>query len=205
MSHTAASNNTNNSAIPALQPTFFYEHDLDLSKCSPLDLQLVTENRLLLRTPYPKLVAMLANDVFFSDWHAAKVEANSAKKIHFILDALSCYCCLLSPLRDSNDVRLGQVYVDTTDILFWKHIVHHTLRGSPYASKSVPDSKSVPETASHTLPEQVNDSDDHEYKVVQKVEHTMKPYRYWCKDNVQPSDSSRAQQPSTRKRNVWIS
>lgn len=176
----------------------FPNYDLNLSTCTPEELQVITTHRLLVRTRYPKLVSKIFLNTEFSRWyhsaHSAQTDVDSVMKLQHIINAITNYTSLFNKIEEIN----------TDDILFWKFVTvpsaHHATTAPSDESTTQPGEAHAEEVAPATT--EVDTIADHERTVVQRVEHTMKPYRYWCRNS---TTEPTTRPNSTRKRNVWIS
>ena len=192
----------------------YFKNDLDFSRCSPEYLKIIANNQLLVQAAYPKLIAMIATNKHFSKWYDSKFSSSNnseTKKIRFIVSCVEYYDSLFA------DTDNKIINVESTT--FWKCMIFQSQLCRTQESESV----ALRDAAAHASMKETKkddtrnatgshikvDDDDHEGVVLQKVERTLKPYRYWSADEYSEANSTPTVESGnrtfTRKRNVWIS
>lgn len=175
----------------------FCVDDMDFSKYSNEQLVYLCDHRLFVRSRYPKLAFSLLHNPNLTKWIASTPKAasmNEADKVTCVVNAIQAYAT-----NFKGEFKQDKIHLQ--DARFWQHLVDEFWK---YA-----------ETTSHARTKSRDTTvDEHEKLVIRRVNHTLKPYRYW-KDAGSHSnsdrsdvsiDSKRNKQNATRKktRSIWI-
>lgn len=188
------------------------------------------------RIAYPKLVAALTTNTYFDKWYSAKFQHfDQTKKIQFIISTLAYYndlfgnadgqidissvtlwkCIVFQAGRQSNksDAAPAEDRTDNTGEQFnttdKSAITEPSSSGTDMHAPAVAkDSAAEPDASDTSL----RNMRAHEGIVVQKVDRTIKPYKYWARGNRNDSGEPEKDELgnptksyNTRKRSVWVS
>lgn len=179
------------------QDFVFSVDDMDFSKYSNEQLVYLCDHRLFVRSRYPKLAFSLLHNPNLTKWIASTPKAASmgeADKVTCVVNAIKAYVTNFKG-------ELKQDKIHLQDARFWQHLVDEFWKYAETKSRTATKSR-------------VRTVDEHEKLVIRRVNHTLKPYRYWkdagSHSNSERSDvtvdSKRNKQNVTRKkpRSIWI-
>lgn len=162
----------------------FCADDMNFSKYSNEQLVYLCDHRLFVRSRYPKLAYSLLHNPNLTKWiHSTPTAASmtESEKVACVVNAIKAYSTNFKGELKHNKIHLQ-------DSRFWQYLVDAFWKYSE-TSEIRTVTKSQPITV-----------DEHEKQVIRRVNHTLKPYRYW-KDTEVLSNSTRTDTPVEAKRN----
>ena len=177
----------------------FYVDDMNFSKYSKEQLAYLCDHRLFVRSRYPKLAFSLLHNQNLIKWIASTPKAASMTEAEHI----ACVVHAIKAYSTNFKGELKHDKINLQDSQFWQNLVDEFWKN--HEDSEMPTvSKSKPSTV-----------DEHEKQVIRRVNHTLKPYRYWKDTAVQSNydrsetarlEAKRHKQNTTRKkiRSIWI-
>jgi hypothetical protein len=175
---------SHNSKEVSNQDYEFCVDDMNFSKYSNEQLIYLCDHRLFVRSRYPKLACSLLHNPNLTKWINSTPTASSmteSEKVTCVVNAITAYSTNFKGELKHNKINLQ-------DSRFWQFLVD-----AFWKDAETSEIRTVPRSRPNTV-------DEHEKQVIRRVNHTLKPYRYW-KDAEAQSNSNRTDTPVEAKRN----